>query len=104
MRASETFRQMDMAVAAPPRIDLRFNRRGRRGENHRDFRNRPANNRHVARMIVCAVFLLVCGIVLFIDDDQSEIGIRQKKRRTCADHYSHFVCSDRRPGACALAL
>ena len=34
-----------------------------------------AHHGHVAGVIVHAVFLLVGGIVLLIDDDQAEIGV-----------------------------
>ena len=62
-----------------------------------------AHHRHVAGVVVHAVFLLVGGVVLFIDDDQPEIGIGQEQRRARADHDRDFAFGDRRPGARALA-
>ena len=50
-----------------------------------------------------AVFLLVGGVVLFVDDDQAEIGVRQKQRRARADHDRHVVGGGGGPGARALA-
>ena len=41
--------------------------------------------------------------MLFIDDDQPEIGVRQEQRRARADHDLHLVRRHRRPGARALA-
>ena len=37
-----------------------------------------AHDRHIARVIVAAILLLVAGIVLFIDDHQSECGERKE--------------------------
>ena len=103
MRAAETLGQMNALVAAAPRVDFRFDRRRRRGEHHRDFRHAAAHHRHVAGVIMRAVLLLVGGVVLFIDHDKPEIGIRQKQRRARADHHRHFVRRHRRPGARARA-
>ena len=50
-----------------------------------------------------AVLLLVGRVVLFIDDDEAEIGIGQEQRRARADDHLHLVRGDRRPGARALA-
>ena len=94
---------MHMPVAAAPRVDFRFDRRRRRGEHHRDFRDRAAHHRHVAGVVVRAVLLLVGGIVLFIDDDEAEVGVRQEQRRARADDHRHLVGRDRRPGARAFA-
>ena len=103
MRAAETFRQMNALVAAAPRVDLRFHRRRRRGQHHRDFRDVAAHHRHVAGVIMRAVLLLVGRVMLFIDHDQAEIGVRQKQRRARADHHRHFVRRHRGPGARARA-
>ena len=103
MRAAETLGQMDALVAAAPRVDFRFDRGRRRGQHHRDFRHAAAHHRHVAGVIMRAVLLLVGGVVLFIDDDQTEIGIGQKQRRARADHHRHLVRRHRGPGARARA-
>ena len=62
-----------------------------------------AHHRHVAGVVVHAVLLLVGGVVLFIDDDQSEIGIRQEQSRARADDDGHLAFGDSPPGARALA-
>ena len=103
MRAAETLGQMDALVAAAPRVDFRFDRGRRRGQHHRNFRDAAAHHRHVAGVVMRAVLLLVGGVVLFIDDDQAEIGIRQKQRRARADHHRDLVRRHRRPGALAHA-
>ena len=46
-----------------------------------------------------AVLLLVGRVVLFIDDDKPEIGVRKKQRRARADHHRHLIGRDRGPGA-----
>ena len=58
-----------------------------------------AHHRHVAGVVAHAVFLLVSRIVLFIHDNQPEIGVRQKQRRARADHDADFAVGDRPPGA-----
>ena len=103
MRAAETLRQVDALVAPAPRIDLRFDRGRRRGQQHRDFRHAAAHHRHVAGVIMRAVLLLVGGVVLFIDHNESEIGVRQEQRRARADHHRHLVRRHRGPSACARA-
>ena len=103
MRAAETLGQMNALVAPAPRIDFRFDRRRRRGQHHRNFRDAAAHHRHVAGVIMRAVFLLVGRVVFFIDDDKPEIGIGQKQRRARADHDRHFIRRHRGPGARARA-
>ena len=62
-----------------------------------------AHHRHVAGVIMHAVFLLVGRVVLLIDHDETEIGVREKQRRACADHDLRLARCDRCPGAGALA-
>ena len=62
-----------------------------------------AHHRHVARVVMHAVFLLVGLVVLLIDHDQAEIGVRQKQRRARADHDGNFTLGDCPPGARAFA-
>ena len=42
--------------------------------------------------------------MLFIDDDEAEVGERQKERRARADNHGRLAARDRRPDAFALAL
>ncbi len=62
-----------------------------------------AHHRHVAGVVMHAVFLLVGGVVLFIDDDETEIGVGQKQRRARADHDGSLAAGDGAPGARAFA-
>ncbi len=66
---AETLRQREPQVTAAPRIDFALDRRRRRGEHYRDFGDMTAHHRHVAGVIMHAVFLFVGGVVLFVDDD-----------------------------------
>ena len=75
MLPAKALRQMQPLVAAAPRIDLRLHRRRCRDEHDRDGSAACAHNSHVARMVTRTVLLLVCRIVLLIDDDESEIGV-----------------------------
>ncbi len=75
MLTAEPFRQMQAAVAALARVDFCFDRRRCRRQHHRTFDDAAAHHRHVARMIMRAVFLFIGLVVLFIDDDQRQVGI-----------------------------
>ena len=97
--AAEALRQMQAPVAAAPRVDFGLDRRRRRGEHDRDLGDVRAHHRHVARVIVHAVLLLVGGVVLLIDHDQAEVGVGQKQRRARADDDAHLTRRHRRPGA-----
>ena len=103
MLAAEALRQMQMRVAAAPRVHHGLDRRRRGGEHDRDFRLARAHHRHVAGVIAHAVLLLVGRVVLLIDHDQAEIGVGQEQRRARADHDRHLARRDRGPGARALA-
>ena len=78
MLAAESRRQHHTLIAALARIDFAFDRRRRRRQHDRDFGDVRPHHRHVARMIMRAFVLLVGLIVLFIDDDQPEIGVGKK--------------------------
>ncbi len=62
-----------------------------------------AHHRHVAGVIMRAVVLLVGLVVLLIDNDQAEIGIRQEQRRPRAHHHMRLAGRDRGPVARASA-
>ena len=103
MLAAEAFRQRELAVAAAPRVDLGFDRWRCRGEHDRDRGDMAAYDRHVARVVTHAVFLFVGRVVLLIDDDEAEVGERQKQGRARADDRLDVAGRDRRPGARAPA-
>ena len=100
--SAEALREREPAVAAAPRVHHGLDRRRRGGEHDRNVGDARAHHRHVARVIVHAVFLLVDGVVLLIDHDQSEIRIGQKQRRARADHDVHLAGRDR-SSRCARA-
>ncbi len=101
--AAEALGQRQPLVAPAPRIDLGLERRRGRGEHDRRRVQPRAHHRHVARVIVHAVFLLVGRVVLLIDDDEAELLERQKQRRARPGDDLHFAARHRLPGARALA-
>ncbi len=101
--AAEPLRQLQAAIAPAPRIDLGLDRRSRRRQHDRKLGDVAAHHRHVAGVIVHAVFLLVDRVMLFIDDDEAEIGIGQEQRRARAGDDADFAGGDRMPGAGADA-
>ena len=56
----------------------------------------PAHHRHVAGVVMHPVLLLVGGLVLLIDHDQAEIGVRQEQGRAGARHHLHLAGGDGR--------
>ena len=104
MLAAEALRQGELLVAAAPRVDFGFDRRRRRREHDRNTADAGAHHRHVAGVIAHAVLLLVGGVVLFIDDNEAEIGVGQEQRRARADRDRRLARRHRRPGARAQPL
>ncbi len=100
---AEALGEGELAVAAAPRVDDRFDRWRRRREHDRNVGDARAHHRHVARVIVHAVLLLVDGVVLLIDHDQAEVCVGEEQRRARADHDVHLAGRDRVPGARTLA-
>ena len=90
-RIAEAGRQVDGRVAPCLAVDLAFDRRRRRNQHDRKAGETPAHHRHVTGIVEDAVFLLVGGIVLFIDNDQAEILEGQEQRRTGAGHHPHLA-------------
>ena len=80
-----TFRQRQTGVAAAFDIGDGFQRRRRRGENHRRLFELRADHRHIPGVIDDAVFLLEALVVLFVDDDQAERRHRQHEGGARAD-------------------
>ena len=102
LRAGEAAGQMHMAVAAGARIDVAFDRRRGRGQNNRELAKVGAHDGHITRLIVHAIVLLEAGVVLFVDDDEAEIGVRQVKRGAGADDDACLAGCNTAPGAAAL--
>src|SRR5262245_54489855 len=99
MLTAEALRKMYAGIPATPRIDLGLARRRRRNEHDWDVGLARAYDRHIARMVAHAVLLLVGRIMLFIDDNQREIGIGQKQGRACTDDHADAARHYRVPGA-----
>ena len=100
---AETRWQLQPVVAAALGVDARLQRRRRRGEHHRRAFQPAAHHRHVARVVDDAVLLLVGALVLFVDDDQAEIGEGQEQSRARADDDARFAARHGAPQPLALA-
>ncbi len=79
-------------------IDPAFQRGRRGGENGRTVLQTGAQYRHIARMIGDLILLLVGMFMLFIDNDQPEIGKWQEQRRARADNHRRLAKRDMPPG------
>jgi hypothetical protein len=101
--AAEPRRQHHALVAALACIDLGFHRGRRRRQHDRNFGDMGAHHRHVAGVVMRAFVLLVGLVVLFVDDDQPEMGIGKKQRGACADHDRSFAGGNRGPVALPCA-
>ncbi len=95
--AADALGQMQGGIAATFAIDHGLQRRRRRGQNDGKPRQVAAHHGHVAGAVGHAVLLLVGAVVFLVDDDQAELGIRQKQRRTGADHHRNAAFGDRPP-------
>ena len=76
--------------------------RGAPEDAHRTGVLRPEQG-HVAGVIAKALVLLERRVVLFVDDDQPEIGDRRKQRGARADRHLHPPPAERLPGVLALS-
>ena len=97
--AAEALWQHHALIATLARVDFGFDRRRCGGQQHRNFGDVGALNRHVAGVIMRAVVLLVGLVMLLIDHNQPEIGIGQKQRGARAHHHLRIARRDRRPVA-----
>ena len=102
-RPAKTAGQHQMAIGAAAGQHLRFNGRGGGGEDDRQVFHAPAHHRHVAGVIMHALFLLEAGFVCFIDDDGFQVRIGQEQRRSRAHHHLGAAIGNRGPGGAALA-
>ena len=64
-----------MAVALRPGIDVAFDRRRGRRQDHRTLAEIAAHHTHIAPLVVDTIILLVALVVLLIDDDQAEFWV-----------------------------
>src|SRR5262245_50528090 len=78
--------------------------RGRRAENNRAIEQFGSDYRDVATMIAQAVFLFVRRIMLFVDDDESEVRYRRKHRRAGTNNDIDLSLGDLTPLGPALGV
>src|SRR5690606_2429386 len=102
LRSGITARQHEVAIAPRPRIDVRFDRRSRRGQDYRAFAEAAAHDSHVAGLVMDAVILLVALVVLLIDHDEAELAIGEEQGRARANHHAGFARRDGPPNARTL--
>jgi hypothetical protein len=100
--AAEPLRQPQAPVAATPGVHFGLDRRRRGRKRNRDVCNARAHHGHVARVIAHAVLLLVGRVMLLVDDDEAEVGIRQEQRRPGAGNNTDLPGRYRGPGSGAL--
>ena len=96
--------KLEPAVAPAFGVEPGLDRRRRRGQHDRRLLETRAHDRHVARVVDDALLLLVGALVLLVDDDEAEVGERQKQGRARADNHLRLPACRRRPDALALAL
>ncbi|MNS64807.1 hypothetical protein D3C86_1120100 [compost metagenome] len=90
-RIAETRMQVNGVITSRTAVDLTFHRRRGRDQHDRELGDPRPDDGHIACIIKDAVFLLVGRVVLFIDNDETEIVERQEKRRTRTGHHLHFT-------------
>ena len=100
--AAEPRRQHHALIAALARVDLGFDRRRRRRQHDRDFRDMRAHHRHVAGVVMRALVLLVGLVVLLIDDDQAR-DRRKAGTAPSARRPRQALRPPRSPPSCAAA-
>ncbi len=100
----DTIGEFDERVFVLLRVEIRLQRR--RGRAHHDdgVRHLRAHDGDVAGVVARSFFLLVGRVVLFVDDDQREIGDRGEDRRPRADDHARFAALDAVPLLGALAI
>src|SRR5262245_10489074 len=72
-------------------MGIAFERRSSRAQDHRTRGNFPSHHRQISSIIADPIFLLVGGIVLFIDHNQTQVGKWRKYGRTDTDHNRSFT-------------
>jgi len=83
-------------------IDPRFQRGRGRCQNHTGLGDRGPQNRHIPRIIQCAIFLFVGCVMFFIDHNQSQIPKWQIKGRTRTNHQLRTALPHHFPNATAF--
>ena len=96
--------QLDQRILVLLRIEIGLQRRSGRTEHDDRIGHLGAHYGNVAGVITRRFFLLVGGIVLFVDDDQREIGYRGEDRRARSHHHSRIATLDAMPLLGAFAI
>ena len=89
--------QLDQRVFIFLRVEIRFQRRRRRTQNHDGIRHLGAHHRDVASVVARRLLLLVGRIVFFVDDNQREIGNRREDCGARADDHARVSALDAVP-------
>ena len=79
------------------RVEVGLERRRGRTQHDDGIRHLGAHDGNVAGVVARRFFLLVGGVLLFVDDDQSEIGHRREDCRARADHHARVAALDAMP-------
>ena len=96
--------QLDERIFVLLRVEVGFERRSGRAQHDDGIRHLGAHYGDVAGVVARRFFLLVGGVVLFVDDDQREIGDRGKHRGPRADDHARFAALDAVPLLGAFAV
>ena len=96
--------QFDQRIFIFLRVEIRLQRRRGRAQHDDGIRHLGAHHGNIAGVIARRFFLLVGGVVLFVDDDEREIGDRRKDRRARAHDHARFAALDAVPLLGALAV
>ena len=89
--------QFDQRVLVLLRVEIGLERRRGRAQHDDGIRHLGAHHGDVARVIARRFFLLVGGVVFFVDDDQRQIGDRSEYRRARAHDHARFAALDAVP-------
>ncbi len=95
-------RQHQMVIFARPDIDHRLKRWRSRRKHNRETAERSAHNTHIAGIIRNPVILLEGTFMLFINNNEPKIRVREKERRTGADNHLRRPVCHRAPYTLAL--
>ena len=96
--------QFDQRVFIFLRVEVGLERRRGRAQHDDGVRHLGAHHGDVAGVVARRFFLLVGRVVLFVDDDQREIGDRRKDGRARADDHARVAALDAVPLLGALAV
>ena len=89
-----------MTTTCVPRVGgvvAAFERWRGRTQYDKSARVSASNHRHVTPVVPRSFLLLERAVVLFVDDDQSELVQRRKHSRARADHDRHLAAPDAKP-------